>query len=235
MYSAAELRPFLRARTGVAVVLIALSPALVACGSTSPRSAAQTPATSTVATPSASPSPTRTPTSPASTLDPTDPASWRSGPGFVGPLRVGASARKLRAEGYVSALEPMACGVRWQAAGRLTRSDLFLEFRGGDPDALDAVVAGSRTGGSRYSYKTAEGVGIGTTTARLKEVYGDLAYGRWATNTGYYVGWVRNTPRGSILFNVGSVNPEDHAIGNGSRVTLIIVAASPFKGVVDGC
>lgn len=125
--------------------------------------------------------------------------------------------------------------MRWEATKTLTEADLRLEFRGGDPNALDAIVAGARTGTSRYTYKTEEGVGIGTTTARLKEVYGDLLYGRWANNTGYYVGWVRNTPHGSILFNVGSTKPEDHAVGDGAHVTLIVVSASPFHGVFDGC
>lgn len=238
MYSAQEMRHLHRVRCGLAAIAIAIAPTVVGCGSTAPKPAAQSPTTSSPAavtpsaTPSSSPSPSPTP---RRTVDPTDPATWRSGPGFIGPIRIGAGEQALRNQGYVQALPQMACGVRWEATKKLAQADLYLEFRGGDPNVLDAIVAGNRSGSSRYSFKTAEGVGIGTTTARLKEVYGDLSYGRWVNNTGYYVGWVRNTSHGSILFNVGSTNASDHTVGDGSHVTLILVTASPFHGIVDGC
>lgn len=172
---------------------------------------------------------------PSHTVDPRDPATWQSGPGFIGPVKIGATAQALRAAGYAQALPQMACGIRWEATPKLSAADLRLEFRGGDPNALDAIVAGTRTGSSRYSYKTAEGVGIGTTTQRLKAVYGDLHYGKWANESGYYVGWVRNTSHGSIMFNVGSTRASDYAVGDGSHVTLILVTASPFHGIAGGC
>jgi len=222
-----------RARWAAPLAVIALLATTAACGSDDTH-AAPTPTASTPAASASAPSSASSSPDPVTNAD--DPTTWSSGPGFIGPFHVGDNATNLRGIGLLKPSQAQVCDLKWQSSDALEKKYVSVEFRNGDPDALDSVVAGNFHGATPYTLRTAEGIGIGSTIEELKAAYPDLRYGKWDNEGGYYIGWVRETHQGSIFFNVGGTVDDGGAVsGDGSHVTLIAVSGSPFNGILSGC
>lgn len=146
------------------------------------------------------------------------------GPGFIGPLRVGARAQDLAKAGLVGRDPYQDCDVHWRSI--FYPDSVWTEFRMGDPDVLDQVFVRldeSPTSLSSSVVTTAEGVGIGQTVRTLQAVYGDrLVYGQGFPAEGEpYDAYVLFGRGGALMFMLSGASGSALA----SRRTVTSMAA----------
>ena len=155
------------------------------------------------------------------------PETWVITPGAWGPIKVGAMAKDLIAKGYVVRDAVDACDVKWVAASSLQTLDVYLEFRFGNPDALDTIAI------SQSGPRTPEGIQVGSSLEDLKKVYGSRLGSKYVRGEGYDGDvYVLFGDSGAAVFYLSDEN-SSVPIGRVTRIEL--VSGSTLENVaVDG-
>lgn len=148
-------------------------------------------------------------------------------PGRIGPYAPGLTASEGQARGLVKPTSEQICGQKWEVAN----TDLWSEFRDDHPDVLDAVWVDHQSPRAR-DYKTAAGIGMGSTVGDVRRAYGNQAQffeldgeGGLGGNYGVF------TPAGAIVFMLGdAAEPSDLDVES----TLVLgVAVTPATRAED--
>lgn len=111
------------------------------------------------------------PTSAETISWPADPAEWTVHPGGVGPVELGMSAPDLVELGYAVTLPGHACDQYWQAAPRLRKAGIHLDFALGARDDLDQIIVTSSDGRHDSSVRSDVGVSMGDDLRSLEQAY----------------------------------------------------------------
>lgn len=94
-------------------------------------------------------------------------ATWVVTPGAWGPIKVGAMAKDLVAQGYAVKSVSENCDFKWAASSSLNERGAGLEFRfGNSPDDLDTIVI------FEPGPRTAEGIQVDSSLEDLRKAYG---------------------------------------------------------------